>query len=843
MRGRVPSTHAFIEPSQEERFRPAKGFRVIQIAENIQNKFLDFLREKLGMESFQMWIDGQFQIFCGEGTDVLYITAGLPFVLNWYRQFFLPTFQEAADLLIPDFRGKIQICSSEEARSSLALKQTPAPNVSEASEMPIFSAEPEVSRTSAGTLPARSGKKKTGARSAKRESRSQTLPQSTSALSTAERLKLRKQNSSEILRDVRQANLQEVLAFLTGDEAQAEAQADLRRKAETEENAGSQISKDPVKKKSLKSTQTQSIFNAAKTKKAKKTGETEKAGIASNTVRAEKTTASENAAQSRKAKQTAKAKTQAGSSRKTSAAKQTGKKSSASENALSISSMDEFLSCMDGLYADGTIPRFSGFEALSASEKTAFHENGPEDRSAFSEVSTDAEHSALSDTATPSALKYSDVQPTEKDSKTEISTETLTASVRTVRAGSSRLQTLMANVMKISTEEEDQPQDTLRQDHFQPKHSIERTVQPGSAFRQTSVSQPRKMDFSTFIMGASNRLAYTLARDITRTPGLLSPALISGKTGVGKSHLLEAISHATLRSGFHVVYRTAEEFVNDFVASLRDPGRKNDFRSTYRQCDVLLLDNLQFLLDKKGSLAELQNIFYHRIRQGKQIVFAADRPLEELEGLGQEICSNLRGGYHAVLNEPSYDVLLQLLDSESVRRALPLAEASRQALAAQHTGGDIRQVFGILNSLEMRLRSQLDFTQTASQTDLDRSGLVQELMEDLVNHQGKRVSLDTIKRYVAARFEIEVGLLSSGLRTRKISQPRMLAMWLARKFTRKPLSEIGQAFGCISHSTVISAQKKVNEWRLRDFQIQTGGAILNVNEVLRQLEGQLQRTV
>ena len=128
---------------------------MIQIAENIQNKFLNFLREKLGMESFQMWIDGQFQIFCGEGTDVLYITAGLPFVLNWYRQFFLPTFQEAADLLIPDFRGKIQICSLEEARSSLDLKQTPAPVISEASEMPIDSAEPEVLRTSAGTVSAR----------------------------------------------------------------------------------------------------------------------------------------------------------------------------------------------------------------------------------------------------------------------------------------------------------------------------------------------------------------------------------------------------------------------------------------------------------------------------------------------------------------------------------------------------------------------------------------------------------------------------------------------------------------------------------------------------------------
>ena len=195
------------------------------------------------------------------------------------------------------------------------------------------------------------------------------------------------------------------------------------------------------------------------------------------------------------------------------------------------------------------------------------------------------------------------------------------------------------------------------------------------------------------------------------------------------------------------------------------------------------------------------------------------------------------------MNEPSYDVLLQLLDSETARRDLPLAESARQALAAQHTGGDVRQIFGILNSLEMRLRTQLDLTQHVTSTERNRKELVQELMEDLVHHQGKRISIDTIKRYVAARFEIEVGLLSSGLRTRKVSQPRMLAMWLARKFTRKPLAEICQAFGCVSHTTVISAQKKVEEWRLRDFQLQTGTSLSNVNELLRQLEGQLQRTV
>jgi len=823
---------------------------VIQIAENIQIQFLNFLQEKLGMESFQMWIDGQLQIFCGEGTDTLYITAELPFVLNWYRQFFLPTFQEAAESLIPNFRGKLQICSREEARAALDSKSgqksgqksdrksdrkskqrsIQIPEISPDSEIPS-SVMPEMQISAESAVSSRSVKKKTGNRSAKRETRtqrqqvpcSQMVPKSTASLSTAERLKLRKQNSAEILHNVRQADLQEVLAFLTSDDSRRDTVSNTKntsdkKNASNTKNAdgsacvtgagSSETGRAGTKRK--KGDRAAVSKNEAKSPTQRKTG---------NTVSGKTETAKKDG------------KVRSGKcSRNTSRVSESTPKrqETGSKNTVSIATMDDFFLQMEEMYADGTMPRFSGFSVLSAASECT--------------------HSKLKNETPPNPEPARTAQPaaqpaSERDGKTEVSTESLTATVRTLHPGGSRLQTLMANVMKFSTEE-DVRQQTVRQKAPQSGPSVKNVPPFGMNTAQTPQSvQPRKLNFSTFVMGASNRLAYTLARDITRTPGILSPALISGKTGVGKSHLLEAISHSALASGFHVVYRTAEEFVNEFVASLRDAGKKNDFRNTYRQCDVLLLDNLQFLLNKKGSLSELQNIFYHRIRQGKQIVFAADRPLEELEELGLEICSNLRGGYSAVLNEPSYDVLLQLLDSETARRDLPLAESARQALAAQHTGGDVRQIFGILNSLEMRLRTQLDLTQHVTSTERNRKELVQELMEDLVHHQGKRISIDTIKRYVAARFEIEVGLLSSGLRTRKVSQPRMLAMWLARKFTRKPLAEICQAFGCVSHTTVISAQKKVEEWRLRDFQLQTGTSLSNVNELLRQLEGQLQRTV
>ncbi|MBQ6108065.1 MAG: ATP-binding protein [Thermoguttaceae bacterium] len=430
---------------------------------------------------------------------------------------------------------------------------------------------------------------------------------------------------------------------------------------------------------------------------------------------------------------------------------------------------------------------------------------------------------------------------TSTKTRAKAKTETPKSATKKDLAGT-KLQALMANVMALSeAEEAGAPKE---ESSLVPRHSAPRAFVPVEERERRTVGYSTGT-FDSFVCGSSNRVAYTTARSLNRNLGLVSPILFTGPTGVGKTHLLDAIYREALNYGFSVAYKTCEEFMNDFVASLRDPRRKSEFQETYRQCDVLLLDNLQFMLDKKGTIPELHNIFNYRMRHGKQIVLASDRELKELEGLGLELCSLLRGGCECRLNEPSFDVRLEILSRGSKLRNLPLTAEQQHKIAVLCTG-DVRELLGKLNTLEMMVRAQFSQPGRVAQEEIsaqERTSVVQQIVDGLVDQPGRTVSLDEIKRYVAVQFGIDVQLLSSGKRTRNVSQPRMLAMWLARKFTRKPLSEISQSFGCSSHSTVISAQKKVESWRTTDFRVQTVESVQSVNDLLFQLESQIQRAL
>lgn len=405
-----------------------------------------------------------------------------------------------------------------------------------------------------------------------------------------------------------------------------------------------------------------------------------------------------------------------------------------------------------------------------------------------------------------------------------------------------KLQALMANVMKLSEAEE--TNGLVEESTAKPRSLASRAFVPPQEPKGRVIGYSSGT-FESFVCGSSNRVAYTTAMSLIQNLGLVSPILFTGPTGVGKTHLLDAIYRKALTCGFTVVYKTCEEFMNDFVASLRDPRRKSEFQETYRRCDVLILDNLQFMLDKKGTISELHNIFNYRMRHGKQIVLASDRELKELEGLGPEIGSFLRGGCECHLNEPSFDVRLGILSRGSRLRNLALTSEQQHKIAVLCTG-DARELIGKLNTLEMMVRAQFsqpEFADHGPVSAQERTSIVQRIVDGLVNQPGRTVSLDEIKRYVAVQFGIDVKLLSSGKRTRNVSHPRMLAMWLARKFTRKSLMQISQSFGCSSHSTVISAQKKVESWRTMDFRLQTVESVQSVNELLCRLENQIQRAL
>lgn len=768
------------------RYSILPGARVIHCVSSIQDNFLRILRRKLDSEIFQMFFEDQFELFCGENANLLFVTAKSAFVLDWYRRKFQSLFQEIAQELIPAFSGTVCVASHEE------LKRDSRPN---------------------------SG-----------EDFRKTSPSSADFRTNRERLAHRKQNSQEILASVRRMNIPGVLDVLAGPSnvksfgseeiraKQAPFWTDDRSEMTTDATRGAipvQRSEKSARRV-VSNTQNSSLVSGTdpsmdgflaqmdemfRERKISRLFAPEIAPIVPAAPIAEIAEAPEEL------------------------------EAFDTPEARGTFDAPEILDASEALEAFDSLEAVDAPEAgtLGASQDSVLGNNGRapevrvlENRDIRSEIPSSDLRKALEEPTSSDRLAVGSVTVHEEFS------------------GSSKLQRLIASVLKNST---DVASDASRENASSRGFSEDeesRRNEPQPLSRSAGFSSGT---FETFVVGYSNRVAYSTAHGIHLNMGLMSPVLFTGGTGVGKTHLLDAIYRNAVKCGFSTVHKTCEEFINDFVASLREQRKKAEFLETYRQCDLLILDNLQFLLGKQGTLTELQNIFNYRIRHGKQIVLASDRPLEKMEELGPELLSKLRGGCVCRLNEPSFDVRLGILAQESKARKLPLSDEQCQKLANQYVG-DVRAILGALNTLEMMTRAQFGIPGRKSYVpSREQNRVVQQLVDDMVNQPGKSVSMDDIKRFVAVQFGIDTVLLSSGQRIRKVSQPRMLAMWLARKFTRKSLAEIGSSFGCASHSTVIAAQKKVEEWRTRDFRIQTVESVRSVNELLHQLETQLQRSL
>jgi len=324
------------------------------------------------------------------------------------------------------------------------------------------------------------------------------------------------------------------------------------------------------------------------------------------------------------------------------------------------------------------------------------------------------------------------------------------------------------------------------------------TGQPGN---QAEVSRRRPLaEMADFVVGPSNRLAYASAEMTIRNLGCHSPLLIHGPTGVGKTHLLEAICSAAARTQPRIcaVYQTAEQFTSEFLESLRHSGLPS-FRRKYRGVDVLVLDDVQFLAGKRATLVEMLHTLDTLVRQGRQVVLAADRPAAELHALGPELTARLSGGMACGIVAPDFDVRLGIVRQAAARLQIDLADDVANRVAArlsQHA----RQLIGAVHRLKA-------FAELAG--GRITAALADEALADLTASVGRGVQLSDIERAICDEFQLESDALRSQNKTKVLAVPRALAMWLARKHTRSALSEIGNYFGRRSHTTVLAAHKRV----------------------------------
>jgi len=331
---------------------------------------------------------------------------------------------------------------------------------------------------------------------------------------------------------------------------------------------------------------------------------------------------------------------------------------------------------------------------------------------------------------------------------------------------------------------------------------------PGSAIPDprrdsgTTAVLNARYTFSTFVVGSNNRLAHAAALSVAERPGhSYNPLFVYGGSGLGKTHLMQAIGHAVIsrHPKKRVAYATSEKFTNDFINSIR--GQKSEeFRERYRRIDVLLIDDIQFIAGKEGTQEEFFHTFNAIHEEGKQIVLSSDRPPKAIAQLEDRLRSRFEWGLIADISAPDLETRIAILrakaESQSVAVPPPVID-----FLAQRIVSNIRELEGALT----RIVAYATLNAVPITTDLAQT----MLQNILYNPRRQTLSPDRIVETVAKYYGVPLEQIRGKARDRQVVMPRQIAMYLMREETEAPLMRIGQALGGRDHSTVLHGCEKI----------------------------------
>jgi len=317
-----------------------------------------------------------------------------------------------------------------------------------------------------------------------------------------------------------------------------------------------------------------------------------------------------------------------------------------------------------------------------------------------------------------------------------------------------------------------------------------------------------KYNFDTFVIGASNRFAHAAAVAVAEAPArAYNPLFIWGESGLGKTHLLHAVGHYAQRlfPGMRVRYVSTEEFTNDFINSLRD-DRKVAFQRRYRDIDILLVDDIQFLAGKESTQTEFFHTFNALYDAQKQIVLSSDRPPHEIPQLEERLRSRFEWGLIADIQPPDLETKVAILKRKAEAEAVPLPDDVAMFIAGR-IKSNIRELEGSL----IRLIAYASLTGRDISLDL-----TQEVLRNVIDLDNRAITIDSIQKYVADYYQLKVHELKSRNNSKSVALPRQVAMYLCKHLTTASLPEIGRSFGGKHHSTVIHSIRKVQLLRKRE---------------------------
>ena len=350
-----------------------------------------------------------------------------------------------------------------------------------------------------------------------------------------------------------------------------------------------------------------------------------------------------------------------------------------------------------------------------------------------------------------------------------------------------------------------------------------RILTPQSSKNLSGSNLNRKYTFETFVVGQNNRFAHGAALAVADMPGeAYNPLYIHGGPGLGKTHLVQAIGHyvAQHQPEKKIIYVTAEMFANEVIETIRRGGAQDmpKLRERYRNCDVFILDDIQFLFNKENTQQEYFHTFNELHAAGKQIIITSDRPPKELVGVSERIVSRCEWGLMADIGVPNYEVRMAILQRAVVEQQVEIGEDVLSYIA-NHFITNIRELEGALTRLcaYARLTNEKITLEVAER----------ELAYYVSPEVEPEITPQLIMETVAEHYKIPIEQMIAKKRNATVVKPRHVAMYLCRELTDIPLNLIGDSFGKRDHSTVVSACKKMEE------QIQKDSQLFSEIEVIR----------
>ena len=317
--------------------------------------------------------------------------------------------------------------------------------------------------------------------------------------------------------------------------------------------------------------------------------------------------------------------------------------------------------------------------------------------------------------------------------------------------------------------------------------------------------------FDEFIVGGSNRFAHAAARAVAERPAqTYNPLFIYGGVGLGKTHLLHAVGHAAVHDypDFRVVYTTSEHFMNEMIKAIRE-SRSEEFRSQYRQVDVLLIDDIQFIAGKESTQEEFFHTFNALHDNGKQIVISCDSPPKALNPLEERLRSRFEWGLIADIQPPDLETRIAILRSKAERQELPVPTDVIQYLA-RRVPSNIRELEGSLN----RIIAYASLNERQLSVDLAAAAL-----DSLSGPRRAQLTPQSIIACVAKYAGISMEDMTGKSRDKSIVVPRQIAMYLVREETSASLEQIGQLLGGRDHTTVMHGWDKISAAVQEDHQL------------------------